>query len=192
MFHYIDTRGLLLKYKLHTPAEDLTKNRATKKDVIKFALFQQACQCTLGYLTAGADQSISHEYAIAAWVQTIRYSGILATQLMRYAGVETSGVMNECKGYGTSYAAAFTQDTLSSNGSSFSQTIEAPNAIGTIPFTPSEINAARAVYWILVPLLQYISVMILADTFQYFTHRAFHVNKWLYSKLEASRIFMIK
>lgn len=58
-----------------------------------------------------------------------------------------------------------------------------------IAMTPSissfEWRAATVVYWVLIPSLQFMFAMLLADTFQYFTHRAFHVNKWLYSKLTA-------
>lgn len=40
---------------------------------------------------------------------------------------------------------------------------------------------AKLIYWVLVPLFQYAAAMVLADTMQYFTHRVFHVNRWLYS-----------
>ena len=49
-------------------------------------------------------------------------------------------------------------------------------------FSAWELIAARLLYWVVVPLFQHISAMVLADTFQYFTRRAFHVHKWLYSK----------
>jgi len=182
IFHYIDTRGLLSSYKLHTPAEDLTKNRATKKDVIKFALFQQACQCTLGYLTSGAEQYVPHEYGIAAWAQTIRYGEILAAQWMRYAGVDVTWIMNESKGHGLAPAAAFLRDTHNSHAGNFSQVQQAPTGVETTNISAFELIIAGSIYWIIVPLLQYLAVMIVADTFQYFTHRAFHVNRWLYSK----------
>ncbi|MCJ1228297.1 hypothetical protein MMC12_004958, partial [Toensbergia leucococca] len=157
IFHYIDTNGLLLKHKLHTPAEDLTKNRATRKDVVKFALFQQACQCILGYLTAGPDQSVPHEYAIAVWVQKIGYSQLLATQWMRYAGIDISWIIGESTNYGSSYAGAFLQGTPSSNMGNFSQIVHAPAVMEDVSLSSWETGAARGIYWILVPLLQYLS-----------------------------------
>lgn len=174
-----------MKYKLHTPAEDLTKNRATRKDVVKFALFQQACQCILGYLTAGPDHSVPHEYAIAVWVQKIGYSQVLATKWMRHAGIDITRIVSESTKYGSSYVGAFLQDTPSSNMGNFSQVVHAPTGMEGVYFSSWETGAAKGIYWVLVPLLQYVSAMVLADTFQYFTHRAFHVNKWLYSKFAA-------
>ncbi|KAL9122966.1 MAG: hypothetical protein Q9187_000473 [Circinaria calcarea] len=44
---------------------------------------------------------------------------------------------------------------------------------------------AEMIYSIIVPLLQFLCAMVLADTFQYFTHRAFHVNKWLYKHIHS-------
>lgn len=58
-----------------------------------------------------------------------------------------------------------------------------PSGTKVVPFTPKELLVAKAIYWTVFPLCQYVVAMILADTFQYFTHRAFHVNKWLYSEL---------
>ena len=181
-FHYIDARGFLSKYKLHTPAEDLTKNRATRRDVIKFALIQQAAQCLLGYLTAAREPFVPHDYGVALWAQKIDYFGMAAGEVMRYAGLDLEWILNESQGYGMGYTAAFAQDIWSSHISNFSQVVgERPDG-PTVNFSAWELIAARLLYWVVVPLFQYISAMVLADTFQYFTHRAFHVNKWLYSK----------
>lgn len=57
-------------------------------------------------------------------------------------------------------------------GNSVSETYQWPNW---------DVVIAKLVYWILVPLLQYAAAMVLADTMQYFTHRVFHLNRWLYS-----------
>ena len=182
-FHYIDTRGFLSKYKLHTPVEDLTKNRATRRDVIKFALIQQAAQCLLGYLTAVREPFVPHDYGVALWAQKVHYSGIFAKEVIRYIGLDLKWVLNESQGYGIGYTAAFVQDTRSSRISNFSRVVSEHTDEPTLNFSAWELMAARSLYWIVVPLFQYISAMVLADTFQYFTHRAFHVNKWLYSKL---------
>lgn len=181
-FHYIDTRGLLSKYKLHTPVEDLTKNRATRRDVIKFALIQQAAQCLLGYLTAVREPFVPHDYSVALWAQKFHYFGTVAGEKMRYTGLDLERILNESQGYRLGYTAAFAQDIWSSHISNSSQVVvEGPEG-PTVNFSAWELMAARLLYWVVVPLCQYISAMVLADTFQYFTHRAFHVNKWLYSK----------
>lgn len=46
-----------------------------------------------------------------------------------------------------------------------------------VSFTARELIFAKTIYWVLIPMMQYILAMVLADMFQYFTHRAFHVNK---------------
>ena len=191
IFHYIDTKGLLSAYKLHTPAEDLTKNRASKANVIKFALFQQICQCTLGYLTAAEEQFVSHEYAIATWAQMIRYIGDFAIQWTRYIGLDLPWIAHDSRGYGSAFPATFGQDTYSRSIGNLSQVVQPQTALVPMQFSAGETFIAKILYWILVPLFQYIAVMVLADTMQYFTHRAFHVNKWLYSKPKPTFCFMI-
>lgn len=52
----------------------------------------------------------------------------------------------------------------------------------TSNITQWEWYVARFVYWIVVPSLQYAVAIFLADTWQYFTHRLLHKNKFLYSK----------
>ncbi|KAL8797645.1 MAG: hypothetical protein Q9182_007148 [Xanthomendoza sp. 2 TL-2023] len=179
IFHYVDTRGLFSKYKLHTSAEDLTKNRASRKDVIKFALIQQAAQCTLGYLMADdSEQFVSPQYAIAAWAQKLRYCELLLLQCIEYAGFQSAFTS---KGSGPMSQTVIWQDDL---GRSLSNSTTGPIYLGDslASFSDFEVTIAKALYWVLIPLFQYLTAMVLADTFQYFTHRAFHVNKWLYSK----------
>ena len=120
-FHYIDTRGFLSKYKLHTPAEDLTKNRATRRDVIKFALIRQAAQCLLGYQTAAREPFVPHDYGVALWAQKIDYFEMAAGEVMRYTGLNLEWILNESQGYGMGYTAAFAKDIWSSHISNFSQ-----------------------------------------------------------------------
>lgn len=39
---------------------------------------------------------------------------------------------------------------------------------------------AKAVYWCIIPMVQFISAMFIMDAHQYFFHRLFHINKFLY------------
>ncbi|KAL8876389.1 MAG: hypothetical protein Q9198_005408 [Flavoplaca austrocitrina] len=185
VFHYIDTRGLFTKYKLHTSAEDLTKNRASRKDVIKFALIQQAAQCTLGYLMADdSEQFVSPEYAIALWAQRLRNIEVMVTRCVPYIGYLWPWAAYESNGSGYASSSAIREGTLGNLLSNTTQAFDTSQMAPT-PFTSQEILFANAMYWVLVPLFQYIAAMVLADTFQYFTHRAFHVNKWLYKHVHS-------
>ncbi|KAJ3755097.1 fatty acid hydroxylase superfamily-domain-containing protein, partial [Lentinula raphanica] len=42
-----------------------------------------------------------------------------------------------------------------------------------------------AVYWWVIPTLQLLFAMFVIDTWQYFLHRAMHVNKWLYRQFHS-------
>ena len=54
--------------------------------------------------------------------------------------------------------------------------------VGSAPgFTVWEKTLASALYWYLVPAVQYGIAIIVVDTWQYFLHRAMHMNKWMYS-----------
>ncbi|CAL8580637.1 Sphingolipid C4-hydroxylase sur2 [Xanthoria parietina] len=185
IFHYIDTRGLFSRYKLHTSAEDLTKNRASRKDVIKFALIQQAAQCTLGYLMADdSEQFVSPEYATASWAQRFRYMRAIIQRSVPYMSNLWLWTGYGTKGSGNASPAGVWQDALGDLLGNTTRGLDT-SRIGPAPFTPQEVMFAKAMYWVLVPLFQYVAAMVLADTFQYFTHRAFHVNKWLYKHVHA-------
>ncbi|KAL9601434.1 MAG: hypothetical protein Q9219_002500 [cf. Caloplaca sp. 3 TL-2023] len=181
IFHYIDTRGLLAAYKLHTPAEDLSKNRASRKDVIKFALIQQAAQCILGFLMADdTEQLVSPDYAIALWAQRLRFVEIRIVHFLSFAAWGNGG----SKTLGKSLPLVVRQDTFGGflNNATQPAVYSADQAA---VFSPKELVFAKTMYWVLIPLFQYMAAMILADTFQYFTHRAFHVNKWLYKHIHS-------
>ncbi len=140
---------------------------------------QQAAQCLLGYwMSDNSKQFIPHEYVIAAWAQKIRYSEALASQWIRYLGFGLTWIPSNLNAYGPASTVAFTHGRVGNS----SQDYSAQFAVESIP-SPLDLMTAKCIYWILMPLFQYISAMVLADTFQYFTHRAFHVNKWLYSEL---------
>ena len=48
-------------------------------------------------------------------------------------------------------------------------------------FAVWEMLAAKAIYWVVIPVFQFGLAIIFVDTWQYFLHRAMHMNKWLYS-----------
>ena len=58
----------------------------------------------------------------------------------------------------------------------------AASGFQTNSFAGWELALASAVYWVLVPLLQFGVAIVVVDTWQYFLHRAMHMNKLLYSK----------
>lgn len=155
--------------------------------MIRFALFQQVSQCVLGYwMACDTEQFVPHDYAVSVWAQKIRDSETLACQRMRYLGFGLTWIASKFDGYSPASTVAFTQSQLGN----FSQDCQTQITADSTPSSSLELMIAKCLYWILVPLFQYISAMVLADTFQYFTHRAFHVNRWLYSELTPDCPFM--
>ena len=47
-------------------------------------------------------------------------------------------------------------------------------------FTEWEMTLANFIYWYFVPFLQFAWGVSVVDTWQYFWHRAMHLNRWLY------------
>ena len=48
-------------------------------------------------------------------------------------------------------------------------------------FAAWEMAVAKAIYWAVIPALQFGLAVAFLDSWQYFLHRAMHMNKWLYS-----------
>lgn len=136
-----------------------------------------------------SEQFVSPEYATASWAQRFRYMRAIIQRSVPYMSNLWLWTGYGTKGSGNASPAAVWQDAL---GDLLGNTTRGSDTsrIGPAPFTPQEVMFAKAMYWILVPLFQYVAAMVLADTFQYFTHRAFHVNKWLYSELTRHPLFL--
>ncbi|SLM38731.1 sphinganine hydroxylase [Lasallia pustulata] len=185
-FHYIEKTDFLSAYKLHTPAEFLKKNRATRRDVIKFALIQQAGQILLGYWMAEASEVFhSDHYSVAAWALTIRRIQVFLAHLIHYFGFTSVWAAQTRAGTEAVFANSVIQDSISACLHNSSQAAYVGCTAGAASFTRWEWASAELVYWIIVPAIQYATAMALADSFQYFTHRTFHVNKWLYKHIHS-------
>ncbi|KAK1807080.1 Sphingolipid C4-hydroxylase sur2, partial [Friedmanniomyces endolithicus] len=56
----------------------------------------------------------------------------------------------------------------------------------TVPaFASWELLAGRAIYHLLIPTLQFVTAICIVDTWQYFIHRAMHMNKYLYTAIHS-------
>ena len=185
-FHYIDEKGYFKTYKLHTPAELLKKNRASQWQVIKFALLQQLAQFIYGYITA--DPTVvcpSEAYSVALWARRVRWLEVLTVRALQAAGLFTILSAKQL----SVVAPAIAVPPLSGPVANFlsnESSIVYPGFGGSmLPYSSNEILAARIIYWYAYPTVQYILAMALADSWQYFTHRVFHANKWLYKHIHS-------
>lgn len=176
IFHWIDEWDLFPQYRLHTPAEVLKRNHVTRWEVLRDVVLQQAIQTVfgvfLGYLEEDA-MTGKDDYNVAVWAQRLRIAqralpGVLAT-----IGLDSNGIAKNL---------AASHPVLSSVFAGGEYSIYQSTTSGVVPaFASWELQAAKALYWFLVPAFQFVFAILVVDTWQYFWHRAMHINKWLYS-----------
>lgn len=190
-FHYIDVKGYCVLYRLHTPAEYLKRNRASKADVIRVALFQQICQCLLGVVTAKDELSTSSEYDLAVWARRVRFAQRGIPGVLSILGIDSQRLAMVVSEISPSVGAVllggwytFPGNTSVAIGSESSFSISNERASS---YARWELITAQLLYYILMPTFQFFVALILSDTWQYVTHRLLHANKFLYSKYALTR-----
>lgn len=183
IFHWIDIYDYFPQYRLHTPAEVAKRNRVSRWEVVRDVLIQQVVQIMIGTLLGKLDAEDvfgKEDYDVAVWARRIRLSQRVVPRLLSIGGVDAQKLGQNLMQshpifagivFGGRYpalAVVTSSDGIASKtGSSFA---------------PWEIFVASAVFYYIIPALQYIVGMIIVDTWQYFLHRAMHMNKWLYSR----------
>lgn len=181
LFHWIDTRDYFPQYRLHTPAEVSRRNKVSRWDVVRDVVVQQVVQTAVGWLLGMTepDDFVGKEvYDVAVWVRRIRIAQRAVPGLLALVGLDAGGIAKSLNPshpmlagvvMGGRYTAS---QTTSGNGF----------ADPTLGFTAWEKTLANAMYWYVVPALQYGIAILVVDTWQYFLHRAMHMNKWMYSE----------
>lgn len=177
LFHLIDEYDLFPHYRLHTPAEVLKRNRASRWDVFRDVVIQQVVQSMFGVVLAMVDETAvtgRGEFEVASWARRIRIVERWLPSLLGMVGVDAGG-LSQMIGAGHEMLAGA---LLGGVYPSLTQTIDGT----TVPaFAPWELYLAKAIYHLAVPALQFIIAICIVDTWQYFMHRAMHMNKYLYT-----------
>lgn len=185
VFHWIDVNDYFSKYRLHTPAEVLKRNHVSRYEVIRDVIIQQIVQTAVGGLInyfEPEDFLGKDDYNVAVWATRIRLCERMIPGLLTLLSINApvmasnlskshpmiSGVLA-----GGSYP-SLTQLVIS-NGSKTS----AP------AFAHWEMTLAKAIYHVIIPAIQFASAVFILDTWQYFLHRAMHMNKWLYTSFHS-------
>ncbi|KAG8528965.1 uncharacterized protein KY384_006654 [Bacidia gigantensis] len=181
-FHWIDTKDFFPQYRLHTPAEILKRNRASRWEVFRDVIIQQVVQMLTGMLlnlTEPDDFIGKDQYDIAVWARRIRLAERAIPNVLSWIGIDA---MQLGKNLGAGHpilAGAL------SGGHYAHLRVVSPLSSGinaTIPtFAPWELLCAKTLYWLLIPAIQFTVAIIILDTWQYFLHRAMHHNKYLYT-----------
>ncbi len=189
-FHYIDVYDVWPQYRLHTPAEILKRNHVSRYEVARDVIIQQIIQTIVGAilgLTEPQDMAGKEEYDIALWATRLRIAQRALPQLLGLVGLNAAAISKNMSGTHPMLAG------LLAGGKYPSLTMGLDVVSGSpVPtFAAWELVVAKAVYWVGVPACQFLLGIIIVDTWQYFLHRAMHVNKWLYSKLLSAIFFRL-
>ncbi|KAF2642158.1 hypothetical protein P280DRAFT_295406 [Massarina eburnea CBS 473.64] len=184
-YHLIDVYDLCAKYRLHTPAEVLKRNHVSRYDVFRDVIIQQVIQTIAGLLLSLTDDPATYgraDHDVAWYAQKIRLAQRAVPVVLAAAGVDpgalaakvsTSQPTLACVLAGGRYPALL--QTITTAG----QEIVAP------AFASWEMACASALYWFIVPAVQFSVAVMIIDTWEYFCHRAMHMNKWLYATLHS-------
>jgi sphinganine C4-monooxygenase len=173
LFYICDERGYLSKYRLHTPAEFLKRNRVSMREVIRDVVIQHVIQMAVGIALAMFEPDSAmdcEEYGIQRWTQRIRRSQAAIPWLLLTLGVDSKGLVHHIQ------ASAPTWPGLLASGRN-----PANMKISAV-YASWEVVLAKTIHWILLPAIQYLIAMLAVDTWQYWIHRTVHYNSWLYRR----------
>ena len=167
-FHVIDTLDLFPQYRLHTPAEVLKRNRVSRYEVFRDVVLQQVIQTAVGLVLTWIDPDPmcgKDAYDVAVWAQRIRLAQRAIPVALAAVGVDAPGLARSVgSGHGT---------------------LAGLLAGGAYPrpaaFAPWEMAVARLIHHALLPAAQFFFAICVLDTWQYFLHRAMHLNRYLYT-----------
>ena len=165
-FHIFDTLDLYPQYRLHTPAEISKRNKVTRYEVFRDVIIQQVLQTMFGLALAYFDppEMIGKEdYDVAVWASRLRLVQSYIPAVLEGCGIDATRLAMKLYGQYPGLAAVFAGGLYSST-----------------EFAPWELQAGWAIYWLLIPFLQFTAAIVMVDTWQYFIHRAMHMNKFLY------------
>lgn len=182
VYHVIDVYDLFPQYRLHTPAEVLKRNKVSRWDVVRDVILQQVIQ-TLAGMVVGYFDDVEYigreEYDVAMWARRLRLAQKAIPRLLAVFGVDAFGLSRSLSQNGHAILAGVlaggqypgvTQSFVMDSG------IEA-----VVPaFTNWELSMASLIYWYFIPAVQFTVGVFIVDTWQYFLHRAMHLNRWLY------------
>jgi len=178
-FHYIDVMDIWPQHRLHTPAEIIKRNHVSRYEVARDVIIQQIIQAIMGAilcLTEPEEMMGKEDYDIALWARRIRITQQALPQLLGAFGLNAMAISKNVSGSHPLLAGALA-------GGKYPFLTTALDVTGTpVPaFADWEVFAAKAIYWYLVPIAQFMLAIAIMDTWQYFLHRAMHMNQWLYT-----------
>lgn len=185
LFHVIDELDLFPQYRLHTPAEVLKRNHVSRWDVFRDVIIQQGIQTVVGLGLALTDPEPVQgkaDYDVSVWAQRVRIAQRAIPGVLGLFGLDAAGIAKNIGGEHAMLSGALAGGVYND----LTQTVMQSGEQTLAPaFASWEINTAKAIYYLGIPALQFVIAILIVDTWQYFLHRAMHMNKWLYTTFHA-------
>ncbi|KAL1843778.1 hypothetical protein VTJ49DRAFT_7488 [Mycothermus thermophilus] len=185
IFHLIDVYDLFPQYRLHTPEEITQRNLASRWEVARDVIIEQIIQIATSAflsLTEARQMTGMEDHDVAVWATRVRLAQRALPALLGTLGLNAAAIS---KNMAASYP--LLAGALAGGHYPFlTTTLE--GATGSIPvpaFAPWELLVAKAIYWVIIPGFQIWLAVCFLDTWQYFWHRAMHMNKWMYTHWHA-------
>ncbi|KAM3423084.1 hypothetical protein BST61_g544 [Cercospora zeina] len=179
-FHCIDELDLFPQYRLHTPAEVLKRNHVTRWDVFRDVVIQQVIQTVVGLCLTIFDPEPTfgkEEYDVAWWAQNLRLAQRVIPTALGTIGLDARSIAGNLGASHSALAGVLAGGVYPG----LTQTVEIMGEpIARPAFAAWELVAAKGIYYFAIPALQFLFAIMVVDTWQYFLHRAMHINKWLY------------
>ncbi|KAG9229727.1 sphinganine hydroxylase-like protein Sur2 [Amylocarpus encephaloides] len=179
IFHYIDTYDIWPQYRLHTPAEITKRNHVSRYEVARDVIIQQVIQTVMAAilgLTEPEEMQGKDDYDIARWATRIRVAQSALPKLLGLIGLNAAAISKNVSASHPIIAGA-----LAGGRYPYAVGLDVVSGAAVPAFTSWEMIVAKALYWYIVPALQFSLAIVIVDTWQYFLHRAMHMNKWLYT-----------
>lgn len=182
-FHFIDIKDLFSQYRLHTPAEILKRNHVSRWEVARDVIIQQIVQTVVGVAlvwTEPPQMAGKDDYNVALWAQRLRIAQRSLPAILSCFAIDSGELVRHVSRSYPTLAGAL-------EGGRYPWLLSQHDGGPLTLFAPWEILAGKVTYWFIIPALQFGVAIVIVDTWQYFLHRAMHMNKWLYSEFNASR-----
>lgn len=179
----METYGYCQKYRLHTSAEEETRNRCSRWACFRGVVINQIIQTLLGVaLGALGDGDVAgkEDYDIAIWARRIEAARSVFPSLLSAVGINAHELAIKFSRTGMGLAALIVAGNMPDKSQSIDVT--GRQDMYEARLQSWDLTLAGIIYWYIVPVVQFCAAIFAADTWQYFGHRWLHTNKWVYSK----------
>jgi sphinganine C4-monooxygenase len=181
-FHIVDEFDIWPQYRLHTPAEITQRNHVSRYEVFRDVIIQQIIQAVVSVLLTLTDppQFIGkEEYDVAVWATRIRLAQRALPGALGLLGINAASISKNMSGSHPLLAGVLAGGHYPSLTTSLAGSDGSSTSVPT--FAKWELLVAQAIYYVVIPAIQYVVAVVILDSWQYFLHRAMHLNKWLYT-----------